>query len=130
MANVRLQLLEIVANLGTLPMFLMLFMPCIWLLSHDHLRHLQYSSGKPQSINYLAQLIGGPVSYILRGPANLILPMLTYLKPSRLLVIVPKVSFEEGVDLVLKNIDYWRDAPVWTPSTIADATELWHNNLS
>jgi UDP-glucose 4-epimerase len=30
----------------------------------------------------------------------------------------------------MQNIDAWRDAPVWTPDTIADATADWFKYLS
>ncbi len=32
-----------------------------------------------------------------------------------------KVSFEEGVGRMLAKIDYWRDAPLWDPESIAQA---------
>lgn len=38
---------------------------------------------------------------------------------------VPTVSIEEGVSRLLANLDYWRDAPVWTTGSIADATKDW-----
>ena len=41
----------------------------------------------------------------------------------------PKVSFADGVRVMLDNIDYWRDAPVWTASRIADATRDWFRFL-
>ena len=87
-------------------------------------------SGNPQSINYLAELIGGPVTYIPKRPGEPDITHADISKAVQLLGYSPKVSFEDGVDQVLQNIDYWRDAPVWTPSTIAEATEVWHNNLS
>ena len=31
---------------------------------------------------------------------------------------------------MLANIDYWRDAPVWTADKIAEATEDWFAYLS
>jgi UDP-glucose 4-epimerase len=40
------------------------------------------------------------------------------------------VSFRDGVRLMLENIEYWRDAPVWTASGIADATKEWFRFLS
>ena len=40
-----------------------------------------------------------------------------------------KVSFEEGVQNVLDNIEYWREAPVWTPNSIEVATEDWFRYL-
>ena len=30
----------------------------------------------------------------------------------------PKISFEEGVKILSKNIDNWKDAPVWTPKKL------------
>jgi UDP-glucose 4-epimerase len=30
---------------------------------------------------------------------------------------------------MLDNIDYWRDAPVWTPDAINDATSDWFKYL-
>jgi UDP-glucose 4-epimerase len=29
------------------------------------------------------------------------------------------------VQRVLNDIGYWRDAPLWTPDTIAEATRTW-----
>ena len=37
--------------------------------------------------------------------------------------------FEEGVEKLLEHINEWRNAPVWTPEKIADATESWFRYL-
>ena len=42
----------------------------------------------------------------------------------------PQVSFEEGVSRMLANIDYWREAPLWDPESIAKATKTWFETLS
>ena len=39
------------------------------------------------------------------------------------------LSFEEGVALMLENIDYWKEAPVWDPSSIEIATQDWFKYL-
>ena len=31
---------------------------------------------------------------------------------------------------MLKNIDYWKSAPLWTESKINNATKNWFKNLS
>ncbi len=36
-----------------------------------------------------------------------------------------RCRFEEGVERMLAQIDYWRDAPLWDPDSIAKATETW-----
>ena len=41
----------------------------------------------------------------------------------------PKVSPGQGVRFMRDNIDYWRDAPVWTASRIAEATNDWFRLL-
>ena len=41
----------------------------------------------------------------------------------------PRVSFEEGVGKILADIDYWRDAPLWNPESIATATKTWFDYL-
>ena len=38
-------------------------------------------------------------------------------------------GFEEGIEKILQQIDYWREAPVWTPDSIADATKDWFKYL-
>jgi UDP-glucose 4-epimerase len=41
----------------------------------------------------------------------------------------PTVPIEAGVKLLLENLDYWRDAPVWTPESIEGATSGWFRYL-
>jgi len=42
----------------------------------------------------------------------------------------PRVTFEEGVRRILAEIDYWRDAPLWDPDSIARATKVWFDSFS
>lgn len=46
-------------------------------------------------------------------------------KVSQMLGGQPKVSFKEGVRIMLENIDQWRDAPLWDEKSIAEATQDW-----
>ena len=41
----------------------------------------------------------------------------------------PQVRFEEGVARIVANIDYWRNAPLWEPESIAKATKTWFEYL-
>ena len=36
---------------------------------------------------------------------------------------------DEGVQKILDNIDYWRDAPLWTPEKIEESTKDWFKHL-
>ena len=42
----------------------------------------------------------------------------------------PKISIEEGVRLLLDRIEDWKEAPVWTSSSIKKATKTWFELLS
>ena len=50
-------------------------------------------------------------------------------KISRELKWAARVSFEEGVKRVLADIAYWRDAPLWDPESITEATRIWFTYL-
>lgn len=90
---------------------------------------MNVGSGDHFSVNYLAELIGGETVHIPKRPGE---PDCTFADTkniSSLLNWKPKVSFEQGVAEVLDNIDYWREAPVWNPDSIAEATEDWFKYL-
>jgi UDP-glucose 4-epimerase len=46
-------------------------------------------------------------------------------KIRRILGWEPAVSFAEGVAVMLRHIDYWRQAPVWDVASIQAATASW-----
>jgi UDP-glucose 4-epimerase len=82
-------------------------------------------AGKPQSVNRLVELLGGEVTYIPKRPGE---PDCTWADITRITAELgwkPHVSFEEGVANIVANIDYWRNAPLWDPDSIAKATRTW-----
>ncbi|MCX7748462.1 MAG: SDR family oxidoreductase [Clostridia bacterium] len=87
-------------------------------------------SGNTYSINYLVELLGGTVAYIPKRPGEPDCTFADICKIRRILGWEPKVSFEEGVSNILKNIHYWREAPVWTSDSIREATKDWFAFLS
>jgi UDP-glucose 4-epimerase len=86
-------------------------------------------AGDPQSINRLVELLQGPVVYIPKRPGEPECTWADITKIQRELGWKQKVSFEEGVGRILKEIDYWREAPLWDPESIAQATATWFNAL-
>ena len=87
-------------------------------------------AGNPQPVNRLVELLGGERIAIPRRPGE---PDVTWADISKIrrdLGWAPKVSFEDGVARIVAEIDYWRDAPLWTPESIADATKTWFRVLS
>ena len=87
-------------------------------------------SGEPKSINQLADLIGGDRIYIPKRPGEPDVTHANISKAQRMISYKPKVKFKEGVQRTLENIDYWKDAPVWTAETIQTVTGSWFKNLS
>jgi len=87
-------------------------------------------AGAPQSVNRLVELLGGPVVYLPKRPGE---PDCTWADISKIrrdLDWQPRTSFEDGVRHLLADIDYWRDAPLWEPESIAKATEAWFRALT
>jgi UDP-glucose 4-epimerase len=87
-------------------------------------------AGNPQSVNRLVELLNGPQVHIPKRPGEPDCTWADVAKIRRDLGWTPKMSFEEGVERILENIDYWRDAPLWDPDSIAEATAGWFKTLS
>ena len=86
-------------------------------------------SGKTVSVNRLVELLGGEKIHIPKRPGE---PDCTFADIQSIrhdLNWRPKIEIEEGIAKILADIDYWRDAPVWTPETIATATQDWFKYL-
>lgn len=86
-------------------------------------------AGQPQSVNRLVELLGGEKIHIPKRPGE---PDCTWADIARItadLAWKPQVSFEEGVSRIAANIDYWKNAPLWDPESIAKATRTWFQHL-
>jgi UDP-glucose 4-epimerase len=86
-------------------------------------------AGNPQSVNRLVELLGGKKVYIPKRPGEPDCTWADISKIQRDLGWKPLVSFEEGVARMVKEIDLWRDAPLWDPESIARATQTWFQYL-
>ena len=83
----------------------------------------------PKSINFLAQIIGGKVTFIPNRPGE---PKITWANNSKIknnLKWKPRVKFKNGVELMLKHIKDWKSAPLWSPKSIKYATKSWFKYL-
>lgn len=86
-------------------------------------------AGNPQSVNRLVELLGGTPVYVPKRPGE---PDCTWADISKVtsqLGWQPVVSLENGVAKMVAEIDNWRDAPLWTPESIDDATRIWFKYL-
>lgn len=83
------------------------------------------------SVNRLVELLGAEKkTHIPKRPGEPDCTWADVTKIERDLGWRATVTFEAGVRKMLDNIDYWREAPVWTPEKIATATEAWFKHLS
>ena len=86
-------------------------------------------AGNPQSVNRLIELLGGDVVYVPKRPGE---PDCTFANIAKIVSQLgwkPVVPFEDGVRRMLVDIDRWRDAPLWDPDRIAEATKTWFQYL-
>ncbi|OGS32882.1 MAG: NAD-dependent dehydratase [Elusimicrobia bacterium RIFOXYA2_FULL_53_38] len=86
-------------------------------------------SGGTYSVNELVALLGGETTHIPKRPGE---PDCTFADISKIKALLSwrsRVTLEQGVKNVVDNIEYWRQAPVWTPEKIDAATEDWFRYL-
>lgn len=83
-------------------------------------------TGTPVSVNRLVELLGGrEVQYIPKRPGEPDCTCADITRIARDLGWKAQIPIEQGVANLLENLDYWRDAPVWTGASIAAATSDW-----
>jgi UDP-glucose 4-epimerase len=87
-------------------------------------------SDNPVSVNRLVELLdAGETVHIPKRPGE---PDCTFAETGRIKADLgwsARVPIEQGVENMLAAIEYWRDAPVWTPQSIAAATADWFKHL-
>jgi UDP-glucose 4-epimerase len=86
---------------------------------------LNVGSSKSVSVNKIITLLKGPRIKIPKRPGE---PEITFADIKKIKSLTnwrPKVSIKKGIQFMLKDIDNWRDAPLWTPKKIKKATKKW-----
>ena len=82
-------------------------------------------SGKTISVNKIAELLKGKKINIPKRPGEPDITFACIKKIKRKTRWKPKISIEKGIKIMLKHIDDWKQAPVWTPSKISKQTKKW-----
>lgn len=86
-------------------------------------------TGNPQTVNRLIELLGGEIVQLPKRPGEPDCTWADITKIQRELGWSPKVPLEEGVKIMLANLNYWREAPVWDVKKIEQATKTWFKYL-
>ncbi len=92
-------------------------------------RIFNVGSGNTISINKIAELIGGKKIYIKKRPGE---PDCTFADITLIKKEIgwkPKINIVQGIKLLLKEINYWNKAPIWTKRKINIATKDWFKYL-
>lgn len=87
-------------------------------------------SSQPYSIRDLTCLLGGEVVYIPKRPGDPHCSCADIGKIRSMLGWSPRIPFPEGIAHLLDVIHDYRDAPVWEPEAIAQATTTWFKYLT
>lgn len=90
---------------------------------------INIGSDNTYSINQLIKLLEGEVTYIPKRPGEPDCTWADISKAKRLLNWSPKINLEQGVKILLDNISYWKEAPVWDEKSIEKATKKWFEFL-
>lgn len=85
--------------------------------------------GRAVSVNQIAELLGGKKVFVPKRPGEPDCTFADISKIQRLIGWRPRISIEEGVNQLLQSMNDWKEAPVWTPETIATATRDWFRYL-
>ena len=86
-------------------------------------------SGKTISVNKITKLLGGKKVFIPKRPGE---PQSTFADISKIkkqLGWEPVLNIDDGIQNLLNEIEYWKDAVVWTPESIDVATKDWYHYL-
>lgn len=93
-------------------------------------RIFNLGTGHPTTVAEIAARIGGTSVRIPRRPGE---PDVTCADATLARILLgwePWIGIQAGIARMLEEIERWRDAPVWTPETIAQATAAWFSRLS
>ncbi len=90
---------------------------------------INVGSSHHYSINQIVKLLGGEVVFLPKRPGE---PDCTFADVGKIKTLLgwqARVSLEEGVKILLENIDSFREAPLWDPKSIHEATKSWFHHL-
>ena len=86
-------------------------------------------SSKPKKILELAKILENRIIHIPKRPGEPFKTFSNINKAIKYLNWKPKILFENGVQELLKNINYWKYAPLWNEQKIKKATKEWFKYL-
>ena len=90
---------------------------------------LNIGFGKPKSVNFLSKLIEVK-NFSPKRPGEPFITHADIKKAKKTLKWSPNILLTEGIQEVLENIEYWKNATLWDKKKIRKATKNWFKYLS
>ncbi len=87
-------------------------------------------SGETVSVNKIVELLGGNKVFIKKRPGEPDCTFANVSKVKKLIKWKPKINIKKGIEYLIKDINYWKKAPIWTPKKINKATKLWFKYIN
>ena len=87
-------------------------------------------TGKPVTVNHIAKLIGGKTINIPKRPGEPDITQANISKIKKHLNWKPNINISDGIEMMLKKIDFWKKGKLWTKPTIKKETKEWFKILS
>lgn len=97
--------------------------------SNVHGEIFNVGSGNPRSVNEVANMLSQSRAFTPERPGE---PKVTWANISKIHNMLgwqPQVTLENGIAKMLHNIEFWKDAPLWTKEKINLATSDWFKYL-
>ena len=90
---------------------------------------INIGSSRPIKVKKLAKMISNKYTFVPKRPGEPDKSHANINKAKKILDWRPKVTFENGVKELLKNIHFWKNAPLWDKKSITKATKKWFEQL-
>ena len=90
---------------------------------------INIGSSKPVKVISLAKMISSKVIFIPKRPGEPDISMAKISNAKKFLNWKPMISFKNGIEELLKNIHFWKAAPLWDKTKIKKATKIWFKYL-
>jgi len=90
---------------------------------------INIGSGIESSVNEIANEISSKKIYIPKRPGEPDRSKADIKKAMSILKWKPRIKVKNGIKIMLSNLDYWKNAPVWNKKSISVATKVWFKFL-
>ena len=87
-------------------------------------------NGKETSINFIAENIGGDKVNVPLRPGEVLRSLADISKINRDLNWKPKIKIDQGIKMLINNINNWSEAKVWTAEKMEEEIKNWSKSLN